>query len=360
MEKFSVVALGVSPYITASIIFQLLGMIVPRLEEMRKEGQQGQERINQYTRYATVPLAFLQGYGMLAILRQSQVNIIPDMSALQTATVLFMLTGGTIFLMWLGELVSERKIGNGISLLIFAGIVAQLPIMIQQGAVTFDSSQIINWLAFALVALATIAGVVLVTEGQRNVPVTYAKRMRGTKLFGGAETHLPLRVNMAGVIPIIFAISIILFPPMIAQFFVNAKTAAVAEFARNVISFFQDQVVYGVMYFLLVFGFTYFYTAVVFQPEQVAENLQKQGGFIPGIRPGRPTAEYLMRTLNRIIPAGAIFLSVIAVLPLVLQRLTGSQSLVIGGTTILIVVSVVIETVNQIDAQLTMREYEQM
>lgn len=360
MEKFSVVALGVSPYITASIIFQLLGMIVPRLEEMRKEGQQGQERINQYTRIATVPLAFLQSYAMLSLLRQSQIDLLADMNALQTAAVFCTLVAGTIFLMWIGELISEKKIGNGISLLIFAGIIAGLPSLIQQGALTFDSTQIINLAAFAAIALVTIAGVVLVSEGQRNVPVTYAKRMRGTKMFGGAETHLPLRVNMAGVIPIIFAISIILFPPMVAQFFVNAKTAAVAEFARNVISFFQDQLVYGIIYFLLVFGFTYFYTAVVFQPDQVAENLQKQGGFIPGIRPGRPTSEYLVRTLNRIIPAGAVFLSVIAVLPLLMQYFTGTQTLVIGGTTLLIVVSVVIETVTQIEAQLTMREYEQM
>ncbi|MEK9151881.1 MAG: preprotein translocase subunit SecY [Patescibacteria group bacterium] len=358
MESFSVVALGVSPYITASIIFQLLAMIIPRLEELQKEGQQGQERINQYTRLATVPLAFLQGFGMLSLLRQSPRPIIAGMDFFQTATVMVIMTAGTIFLMWIGELISERKIGNGISLLIFAGIISGLPGALQQALVTFDKSQVLDWLAYLVLALVTVAGVVIVSEGQRNVPVIYAKRMRGTRLSGGAETYLPLRVNMAGVIPIIFAISIILFPSMIAQFFIHAKTAAIASFAQSTIAFFQDQTIYAVLYFLMVMGFTYFYTAVIFHPDQVAENLQKQGGFIPGIRPGRPTSEYLMRTLNRITPAAAVFLAVIAVLPLVVQQFTGSQTLAIGGTSLLIVVSVVIETVNQIDAQLTMREYE--
>ncbi|MBI4457759.1 preprotein translocase subunit SecY, partial [Candidatus Uhrbacteria bacterium] len=347
MESFSVVALGVSPYITASIIFQLLAMIIPRLEEMQKEGQAGQERINQYTRMATVPLAFLQAYGMIALLRQAPRPVLGDLDAFGIATILTIMTAGTVFLMWIGELISEKKIGNGISLLIFAGIIAGLPSTVQQALVSFDPSQVLTWAAFAAIALVTIAGVVVISEGQRNVPVIYAKRMRGTRLSGGAETFLPLRVNMAGVIPIIFAISIILFPPMIAQFFIQAKTEAVARFAQATIAFFQDQTIYGILYFLMVMGFTYFYTAVIFHPEQVAENLQKQGGFIPGIRPGRPTAEHLMRTLNRITPAAAIFLAVIAVLPLVAQNVTGSQTLAIGGTSLLIVVSVVIETVNQ-------------
>jgi preprotein translocase subunit SecY len=260
--------------------------------------------------------------------------------------------------MWIGELISERKVGNGVSILIFAGIVASLPTTVQQAILTYDPSQLMTVLAYVVIALVTVAGVVFITEGQRNIPVVYAKRMRGTKLFGGSETYLPLRANMAGVIPIIFAVSIILFPSMIAQLFIHAKTPWVAAAAQKTIALLQDQLVYGVAFFVLVFVFTYFYTAVVFHPDRVAENLQKQGGYIPGIRPGRPTSEYLMKTVNRIIPAGAFFLATIAVLPIAIQQMTGSQSLVVGGTGLLIVVSVVIEIVNQINAQLTMREYE--
>lgn len=358
MESFSVVALGVGPYITASIIFQLLAMIIPQLEEMQKEGQAGQERINQYTRLATVPLAALQSYGLITLLQQSRQGIIQELSTLEYVVTLVTLTAGTVFLMWLGEMISERKIGNGISIMIFAGIISALPTTIQQAVVSFDQSQIINFAAYAVIGVITIAGVVLMTEGQRNIPVVYAKRMRGTRLTGGAETHLPLRVNMAGVIPIIFAISLVLFPPMVAQFFVQAKTPAIAAAAQKIIALSQDRLIYGISFFLLVFLFTYFYTAVVFHPERMAENLQKQGGFVPGIRPGRPTAEFLQHVVQRIIPAGAIFLSTIAVLPLAVQELTASQTLVVGGTSILIVVSVVIEIMNQVNAQLTMREYE--
>lgn len=360
LQNFSVVALGVGPYITASIIFQLLAMIIPRLEEMQKEGEAGQQRINQYTRLATVPLAFLQAYSMIALLKQSQQPIIGDLSALDYAGILTTMTAGTMLLMWIGELISERKIGNGISIMIFAGIVAGLPTAVQQAILTFDQSQIVNLIGYAAIGVLTVAGVVFITEGQRNIPVVYAKRMRGTKLYGGAETYLPLRANMAGVIPIIFAVSIILFPSMVAQLFIHAKTPWVAAAAQKTIMLLQDQMIYGVSFFLLVFIFTYFYTAVVFHPERVAENLQKQGGYVPGIRPGRPTAEYLMKTVNRIIPAGAFFLAAIAVLPLVVQNVTGSASLVIGGTSILIVVSVVIEIVKQFNAQLTMREYENL
>lgn len=359
MDNFSVVALGVGPYITASIIFQLLGMIVPRLEELQKEGSAGQERINQYTRIATVPLAILQSYGLITLLsKQTQNPIISGLTPLMYVAVIAALSTGTVFLMWLGELISERKIGNGVSIIIFSGIIARLPQSLQQVIVGYDSSQLVTWAGFAVIAALTIAGVVLISEGQRNVPVVYAKQMRGNRMVGGAETHLPLRVNMAGVIPIIFAISIILFPTMVAQFFVHAKTAWIALAAQKVAGFTQDRLVYGISYFVLVFLFTYFYTAVVFHPDQVAENLQKQGGFISGVRPGRPTAEYLMRTLNRITPAGAFFLAMIAVLPLLLQQWTGSQSLVIGGTGLLIVVSVIIEIVNQMQSQLTMNEYE--
>jgi len=360
MENFSIVALGVGPYITASIIFQLLGMIVPRIEEIQKEPG-GQERINQWTRLAMVPLALLQAFGTLTYLRQSGQGIVGDLSAWQVAVTMLVMTAGSVFLVWLGELISLRKIGNGVSIIIFAGIIAQLPITLSQAFATFDSSQALNWAAYAAIALFTIAGVVFITEGQRNIPVIYARHQRGMRgTFGGAQTHLPLRVNMSGVVPIIFAVSVVLFPPMIAQFFVRAKTAWIASIAQWVVSMSQNQTVYSVSFFLLVFFFTYFYTAVVFNPERVAENIQKQGGFVPGIRPGRPTAEYLMRVVNRITPAGAAFLAVIAVLPLVVQRVSGTASLAIGGTSLLIVVSVVIEIVNQINAQLSMRDYDML
>ena len=358
MENFSIVAMGVAPYITASIIFQLLVMIIPRLEEISKEGEAGRRKINQWTRWLTIPLAAMQGYALIALLRQSQIQIIVDLTVWRLITTIVTVTAGTIFLMWIGELISEKHIGNGISLLIFAGIVAQLPAIIQQTLVTFDRTQIINLIIFAGIAVATVVGVVIITEGQRNVPVSYAKRVRGMKMYGGVATHLPLRVNMAGVIPIIFAISIILFPPMVAQFFLNAKSQFLVKSAECVIAVFQDQLFYGVFYFILVFGFTYFYTEVIFHPDQISENLQKQGGFIPGIRPGSHTAEYLKNTTNRIILAGALFLGLIAVLPLIMRGFTGVATLAIGGTSLLIVVSVVIETVKQIESQLTMRDYE--
>jgi preprotein translocase subunit SecY len=358
MENFSVVALGVGPYITASIIFQLLVMIVPKLEEIQKDGEAGQAKINQWTRMAAVPLAMLQSWAMLNLLRSSQLGIIGAMTAYETVGVMVTMTAGTILLMWIGELITERKVGNGISILIMASIVSRVPQVIQQAAVTFETSRIFVYLGFAAVAVATIAGVVFMTEGQRNIPVVYAKRMRGTKMLGGQETFLPLRVNMAGVIPIIFAISILLMPQMIAQFFVQARTEWIASLAQRTIAFMQDNTVHGALYFIFVFAFTYFYTGVVFHPDKVAENLQRQGGFIPGVRPGNPTAEYLTRTVNRIMPAGAFFLAAIAVLPLVMQGFTGSQTMVIGGTGLLIIVQVIIEIVNQINSQLTMREYD--
>jgi preprotein translocase subunit SecY len=357
MENFSIVMLGVAPYITASIIFQLLVMIIPQLEELSKE-EHGRQKMNQWMRLLTVPLAALQAYSMILMLRQSANPIITDTSIWRMVSTIITITAGTIFLMWVGELISEKKIGNGVSLLIFAGIISSLPGAVQKAIVVFDVSQVLNFVIFAVIAIITIVGVVIITEGQRKVPVSYAKQVRGIKMYGGMSTHLPLRVNMAGVIPIIFAISIILFPPMIAQFFVNAKTAFIAGAAEWVIDIFRNQLFYGIFYFVLVFGFTYFYTAVIFHPKQIADNLQKQGGFIPGIRPGASTAEYLLKTTNRIILAGALFLAIIAVLPMILQQATGVQVLTFGGTSILIVVSVIIETIRQIDSQLTMREYE--
>ncbi|MBU4421504.1 preprotein translocase subunit SecY, partial [Patescibacteria group bacterium] len=339
------------------IIFQLLSMIVPRLEALSKE-EGGREKINQYTRYLTIPLAFLQSYAMINLISRSSRQIFSDLTPFNIFSMMITMTAGTIFLMWIGELISEKKVGNGISLLIFAGIVDQLPGALQQIIVTYDRAQLINLLAFIAIAVVTVIGVVLMNEAQRNIPISYAKRVRGNKMYGGVDSHLPLRVNIAGVIPIIFAISIILFPPMIAQFFVGAKTVWVAGLAEKVIELFGNQLLYGVLYFTLVVAFTYFYTSVIFHPHQIAENLQKSGGFVPGIRPGENTAAYLKYVINRIILAGALFLGVLAILPLIMQQVTGLQSLVIGGTSLLIVVSVVIETVKQVESQLLMREYD--
>lgn len=358
MENFSIVAMGVAPYITASIIFQLLVMIVPRLEALSKEPG-GYQKINHWTRFLTVPLAALQGYAMIMMLRQqSSFQIIDNLSTFDLFVTIMTLTAGTVFLMWIGELISEKHIGNGISLLIFAGIVAALPGVVQKTLAVFDPTQIMNLVIFAAIAVITIIGVVVINEGTRNVPVSYARHIRGNKSYGGVNTYLPLRVNMAGVIPIIFAISLILFPPMIANFFLHAKSQILVKISELTIQIFQNQLVYGILYFVFVFGFTYFYTAVIFHPQQIAENLQKQGGFIPGIRPGKNTEEYLSNVTSRIIFAGALFLGLIAVLPLVVQQFTGGMNLVIGGTSLLIVVSVVIETVKQVESQLTMREYE--
>ena len=359
MENFSIVMMGVAPYITSSIIFQLLGMIIPKLEEMQKE-ESGRQKINMWTRWLTVPLAAMQSFGMITILRRSSADILGEISSFDLFTMIITISAGTIFLMWIGELITEKKVGNGISLLIFAGIVAKLPQIIQQTIATYTSQQLFTLIGFVVISLITIIGVVIITEGQRNIPVQYAKQIRGNRMYGGTSTHLPLRVNMAGVIPIIFAISVVLFPPMIAQFFIQAKTAWIAAGAEWVIEIFQNQIFYGVFYFILVFAFTYFYTEVIFHPNQIAENLQKQGGFIPGIRPGRHTSEYLSNTTHKIIFVGALFLGLIAVLPLLLRAATQNPSLALGGTSLLIVVAVVIETVKQVESQLTMREYEGM
>lgn len=350
MENFSIVMMGVAPYITASIIFQLLAMVIPAMEEMQKE-ESGRQKINSWTRITTVPFAALQAFGMISLMRNSGYGILGDLSVWNYVTIITTITAGTVFLMWIGELISERKIGNGISILIFAGIIASLPQSVQQAFLTFDKSQIIVWGLFLAVAVATIWGVVRITEGQRNIPVQYARA------GSGVNTFLPIRVNIAGVIPIIFAISVILFPTMIAQFFVHAKTAWIANAAEFTVRLFADQLFYGILYFVLVFAFTFFYSEVVFRPERIAENLQKQGGFIPGIRPGAETIGYLRKISYRVVFVGALFLSSIAVLPLILQYFTGYQFLAIGGTSLLIVVSVVIDIVRQIEAQLTMRKY---
>jgi len=359
MENFSIVMLGVGPYITSSIIFQLLAMVIPRLEEMQKEGEAGQQKINMYTRWATVPLAVLQSYAMIRLLGQSQYQILPQLGGLAMFSMIMTITGGTIFLMWLGELITEKKIGNGTSLIIFTGIVTSLPKVAQNVIINYSPAELYTYLLFAVIAVVTVVGVVIISEGQRNIPVSYAKQIRGNRTYGGANTHLPLRVNMAGVIPIIFAISVILFPPMIAQFFVNGA-GWWAAVCKAVVELFNNQWIYGILYFTLVFGFTYFYTAVIFHPQKIAENLQRQGGFIPGIRPGKETEKYLGLTMNRLIFVGAVFLALIAILPLILRGLTGTQSLAIGGTSLLIVVSVAIETTKQIDAQMEIHEYDRM
>ncbi len=358
-DTFSVVMLAVGPYITASIIFQLLTMIVPALEKLQKEGERGQERINQWTRYLTVPLAALQGYATITLIRRASSAILPNVSTFQFVTAIITITAGTMFLMWLGELISEKKIGNGISLMIFAGIVSRLPSQVQRTVAVFDSSQILQALVFIGIAIITIAGVVYVTEAIRKIPVNYARRIRGNQIVGGADTFLPLRVNQAGVIPIIFAISLVLMPSLVSQFFVGSKITWLQHLASSTLKLFQQGgTLYDSLYFILVVAFTFFYTAIVFQPNQVAENLQKQGGFIPGIRPGRQTSEYLSYVTNRIILAGALFLGVIAILPNIIQRFTNVTTLIVGGTSLLIVVSVVIETVKQIESQLIVRDYE--
>lgn len=356
LDNFSIVALGVAPYITASIIFQLLAMTTPKLEEMQKE-EAGRAKINQWTRFATVPLAVLQGYGLLALLRQ-QMGGQMLFEGFDLVAALTIMTAGTIFLMWLGELITEKNIGNGISIMIFAGIIAGLPGFFQQQFVTFDKSEIFTLVLFAALTIATIIGVVFMNEGTRNIPIQYARRMRGSSMLSGVASHLPLKVNQAGVIPIIFAISIVLFPTMVAQFLMNAQSEFLQNLAVWINQAFANQLIYGIVYFVLVFGFTYFYTSVIFHPDRVADNLQKSGGFIPGIRPGPPTAKYVGWVSNRILFAGAIFLSVIAVMPVVVQQFTGASNMVIGGTSILIVVSVIIDVIKQLEGQVAMREYE--
>ncbi len=358
LQSFAVIALGVAPYITSTIIFQLLAMIVPSIEELQKEGEQGQQKVNQWTRLATVPLAILQSFALIQLLRQSQFHILTNTDPFHIATLIVTVTAGTIFLMWIGELISEKKVGNGISLLIFAGILASFPSSVSQLVVAYDPSQLMTYLLYGAIAVLTVVGIVFITEGQRNIPVQYARQTRGGGQIGGVATTLPIRVNMAGVIPIIFAISILLFPSVVAQFFIHARTPWIATVAGWTINIVQNQTLYGVLYFVLVFVFTFFYTAVIFHPDQIAENLQKQGGFILGIRPGKPTADYLQSVMNRINLAGATFLGLIAVLPILAQGAGGNRLLAIGGTSLLIVVAVIIESVKEVESQLTMREYD--
>ncbi len=358
LSNISVMLLGVGPYITASIIMQLMTTIVPRLERLYKEeGEAGRQKFNMWTRWFTVPLAAVQSYAMLSLLRSQ--NILGELSPFTIAVIIITSIAGTVFLMWLGELITEKGLGNGVSMIIFAGIVAGLPSGFSRFIATWDPSQIFIYLAFLGMAVVTIAGVIFINEGQRAIPVSYAKRMRGAQVYGGAATHLPLRVNQAGVIPIIFAVSLILIPTMAANFLMQAgSNETVHTVARNVSMWLQNQWVYGGLYFFLVVVFTYFYTAVVFDPAKVSDNLQKQGGYIPGIRPGNSTAEYLYHIVNRITLAGAIFLGLVAVLPIIAQGLTGIQAMQVGGVSVLIVVSVVLELIKHLQSQMTMRNYD--
>ena len=359
LEQLSIVMLGLGPFITATIILQLMTMVFPKLKEIyQEEGEQGRQKFNQYGRMLTVPLSVLQGFGFITLLTRQ--GVIDPLGPFEMFTTILTITAGAIFLMWLGELISEKGIGNGISLMIFAGIVASVPLSIQQVILTFTADQLPTIIIFFVFAIVIIAGVITVNEARRNIPVSYAKRVRGGKIYGGVSTFLPLSLNPAGVIPIIFALSIMLFPGMIANFMGTSAAPWAINIANLLNSFSSNAWIYGFFYFFLVVLFTYFYTAVTFNPDNVATNLQKQGGFIPGIRPGKPTAQHLTYILNRTLLLGAVFLGLIAVLPSVIQGMTGitAFTFLIGGTSIMIVVSVVLDTIRQIEAQLVMREYE--
>lgn len=356
--NFSIVALGLNPFINASIIMQLLGIVIPKFEELQKEGEYGRQKITQYTRYLTVPLSLIQAYGILILIRRNAPEFLGDLSPLALLTIILTMAAGTLLLMWLGELITEQGVGNGISILIFAGIIARLPVNFGQTAQIFNPQNISNIVLILILGLVVIAVAVLINEGQRRVLVQYARRVRGNRLYGGQSTHLPIRVNQAGVIPIIFAVSVILLPGMLGEFFSTASTQIIANTAVVVRDFFANTYYYSATYFLLVLAFAYFYTAVTFNPTKVADDIKKYGGFIPGIRPGRATADYLGHILNRITLVGGIFLGAIAILPFIATDITGITTIALGGTSLLIVVSVVIETTKQLESQLIMRSYE--
>ena len=354
LANFSVMSLGLNPYINASIIMQLLQFVFPKLEELAKEGEQGREKINQYTRYLTVPLTAIQSFGMYVLLKNSQ--IISTVSPLTLLSMVVSMTAGTILLMWLGEMISQRGIGNGISMIIFAGIVGRLPIGLAQQATVFDPSQLRNILIFAVMAIVVVVSIVMVSEGRRPIKVQYARRAaQGSQV----SSYIPMRVNQAGVIPIIFAVSLILLPTTFSQFFQRSPNVFIANLASDIQRVFDPNgITYNFAYFLLVVVFTYFYTTVAFNTKQLSEMLMKQGGFLPGIRPGSPTKKYLDYVSSRITLFGAVFLGLIAVLPSIGQSLTGVTTLLIGGTGLLILVVVILETSKQLESQLVMRDYE--
>ncbi len=356
LSNLSIVMLGVGPFITASIIMQLLTVMSPSLKAMySEEGETGRARFTQYSRQLTLPLAILQAFGFLSLLKSQ--GVITGLSTFEFILNVVIVVAGSMLLVWLGELVTEYGIGNGVSIIIFAGIVATLPATLGQLLYNFDASQIPLFAAFTLAALGIIYGVVVMTQAERQVPITYAKQVRGGRTYGGTTSYLPLRLNQAGVIPIIFALSIILFPQMILNILASFNVPHVAEWLAKVTAFFQNQELYAVVYFVLVILFTFFYTAVTFDPDAMSKNLQRNGAFIPGIRPGTHTAEYLGKLITRLTLAGAVFLGFVAVLPMAMQILTGVSTLAIGGTALLIAVSVVIDLVRRIDSQVSMRQY---
>ncbi len=357
LSNLSIIMLGVGPYITGTIIMQLLTMIFPKLKEIYyEEGNAGRAKFNRLSRYITVPLAILQGYGFLNLLMSQ--GVLPRLGLFEIIRDVIVITAGSMILMWIGELITEQNMGNGISLIIFAGIVSRLPSSIGNIIKTYNAADLPTYLAFIIVAVVVIAGVVFVNEGERKIPVSYAKQIRGNKMYGGVSSYLPIKVNQAGVIPIIFAISIMLFPQFIAQVsavFSKALSLRLTDFVTGV---FNNQYIYSSIYFAMVVLFTYFYTAVTFDPNEISKNLQRSGGFITGIRPGESTTVFLGKTINRITLWGAIFLGIIAILPNILRMFTGISFLKIGGTAVLIVVSVALETIRQVDSQLMIREYE--
>jgi len=356
LSQLSIVMLGVGPYITGSIIMQLLTIMSPKLKAMyQEEGDIGRRKFAQYGRLLTIPMALIQSFSFIKLLQSQQ--ILATLSPLAFVTNLFIITAGSVLLMWIGELISEYGIGNGVSLLIFSGIVAALPTQIAQLAYTFDISQLPIYIAFLAVTIVVIVGVVVITEAERPIPITYAKQVRGSRVFGGTSTYLPLRINQAGVIPIIFALSILLFPQLILQFLQSSSMAFVKTVSTTILSLLANGWFYGIAYFLLVFIFTYFYTAVTFDPDSISTNLQKNGAFIPGVRPGKSTSDHIARILTRLTFVGALFLGIIAILPLIVTGLTGITAVSVGGTALLIVVSVVIDLIKKIEAQVSIREY---
>lgn len=361
MTNMSIMMLGIGPYVTASIIMQLMAVIFPQLEKWyREEGQSGQDKFNRWTKYLTVPLAILQSFSMIALLRSQ--GIITNMATLTMVATICAATAGSMLLIWLGDLINEKNIGDGVSLIIFAGIVSGIPAAIQRTYATWDVSKLPVYLGFLAMAIVIIAGTVLITEAQRNISVSYAKRIQGNKVYGGTSTYLPIRVNQAGMVPIIFSMSVMLFPGMVGMFLSRVSIgwiASIAGFFANWFNYTIHPIFYGSMYFLLTFAFTYFYVAITFDPKNIAENLQKQGGFIPGQRPGYNTQVYLAKILNRVTLVGASFLGLMALLPFVMQAITNMPTLTISGAALLIVVGVVLDMVNQIEAQLIMRHYEE-
>lgn len=355
--NFSVMALGLNPYINASIILQLLTMVIPQLEALQKEGEYGRFKINQYTRFLTVPLTFIQTVGIYILLKNQK--IVGLLAPVEFISFIVTMVAGTFILIWFGELISEFGLGNGISLLIFAGIIGRLPVAAGQTMVIFNQEVIFNIIIFLILALVVIAAIVYINEAVRKIPVYYAKRIKGNRVYQGASNFLPLKLNQAGVIPIIFAVSFVLLPQLLGNFLQYSKNKGIASIASFLVKIFAPAgFFYNFFYFILVIGFTFFYTVVVFNPQKIAEEIQKYGGFIPGIRPGLATKDFLQKILYRITSVGAIFLGVIAILPAIISKITGMRNLVIGGTGILIVVSVILETFKMVEAQLVMKSYD--